>query len=251
MTRIDLNADLGEMDTPDGHASDAAILGVVSSASIACGGHAGNRSTMRRAVEEALRNGVRIGAHPAYPDKAGFGRQPQFPIARGDLRRTLLEQIATLAEVAADAGAGIAYVKPHGALYNDAVGDAELAELIADVVAELDPALALMGAPNSEMGRAAEAAGLAFLPEGFIDRRYSDAGHLVPRSRGNAVLDTDAERLAQMESLVRDGEVTTESGKRIALGVATLCLHGDSPGARDTARAARARLERLGFEVAA
>ena len=251
MKRIDLNADLGEMDTPEGHASDAAILGVVSSAPIACGGHAGDRDTMRRAVGEALRNGVRIGAHPAYPDRANFGRQPGFPISHEDLQNTLMEQVTTLAEVAAEAGAEVAYVKPHGALYNDAVADAGLADVVAQTVAALDPNLALMGAPNSEMGRAAESAGLAFLPEGFIDRRYSDAGHLVSRRQSNAILDTDAERLVQMESLVRDGEVVSETGRRIALGVATLCLHGDSPGARDTARAARARLEQLGFEVRA
>ena len=251
MKWIDLNADLGEMDTPEGHASDAAILGVVSSASIACGGHAGDRDTMRRAVAEAKRNGVRIGAHPAYPDKANFGRQPGFAITHGDLRKTLTEQIVTLVEVAAEAGAEVAYVKPHGALYNDAVGDTGLAEVVAETVAALDPNLTLMGAPNSEMGEAAERAGLAFEPEGFIDRKYSDKGHLVPRSQSNAILSEDSERLAQMESLVRDGEVVSESGQRIAIGVATLCVHGDSPGARETARAARARLEALGFEVRA
>ena len=206
---------------------------------------------MARAVREAARNGVRIGAHPAYPDRENFGRQPGFPIARDALRRILTEQIVTLVEVAADRGAEVAYVKPHGALYNDAVADEGLARLIAETIRDLDPSLSFMGAPGSAMSEAAEAAHLDFIPEGFIDRRYADSGHLVPRSHDNAVLATDAERLSQMESLVRDGEVTSDTGTRIPLGVATLCLHGDSPGAMTTATAARKRLEALGYTVSA
>jgi len=249
--KIDLNADLGEMDSSEGYASDAAILAVVSSASIACGGHAGTPATMRRAVTEAKRHHVRIGAHPAYPDPDYFGRRSGFDISLHDLSRSLTEQIVTLVEIAAEQGASVAYVKPHGALYNDAVNDSDLAQLIVHTVKSLDPNLALMGAPGSDLDRAAEASHLDFIPEGFIDRRYADNGHLVPRRQNGAVLASDSERLTQMESLVRDGEVTTDTGGRITLACATLCLHGDSPGAMTTAHAARARLEALGYSVQA
>ena len=241
---LDLNADLGEINTPDGHASDAAILGVVSSASIACGGHAGDAATMTRAVTAAHENGVRIGAHPAYPDREGFGRTPGFAIAHEDLRDTLLQQVRALQSVAKANGARVAYIKPHGALYNDAVMDPALAGLIAGVAAELD--LPLMGAPDSCLQQAATT---PFLAEGFIDRRYSASGHLVSRTEPGAVLATDAERLAQLESLARDRKVTTADGTTLPLACDTLCLHGDSLGAMATARAARARLEALGFAV--
>ena len=249
MKRFDLNADLGEMDTPEGHASDAAILSVVSSASIACGGHAGNAATMDRAVRVAKAEGVRIGAHPAYPDREGFGRRSRFPIAKSDLLDTLVQQITALQTVARAARAEVAYVKPHGALYNDAVADPGLAETIVAAVVRAGVST-LMGAPNSELERAAGTR-LRFQSEGFLDRRYDDRGHLVPRSEDGAVLATDAERLAQLERLVLHGEVETASGGTLTIACETLCVHGDSPGAMATARAARARLEQLGFTVAA
>ena len=243
-TSIDLNADLGEIDTPEGHASDAAILEVVSSASIACGGHAGDPATMARAVRTAHARGVRIGAHPSYPDREGFGRTLRFAIAHEALRNSLQEQVSTLIAIAKGQGARVAYLKPHGALYNDAVTDDALAALIAGVAAHFD--LPLMGAPNSRLQARART---PFLAEGFIDRAYSDSGHLVSRGQPGAVLATDAQRLKQLEILARDRAVTTASGATLPLACDTLCLHGDSPGAIVTARAARARLEALGFEV--
>ena len=250
MRTLDLNADLGEMDTPDGHASDAAILSVVTSASIACGGHAGDADTMARAVGVAMREGVRIGAHPAYPDREGFGRRPRFKIAHDALAESLAGQVASLMEVARAADGRVAYVKPHGALYNDAVVDAELAELVVGVVEDIGVGLALMGAPNSEVEAAAEGR-LRFIPEGFIDRRYSDAGHLVPRGREGAVLATDEGRLAQLERLAVDRAVITDTGAELPVACRTLCLHGDSAGAMRTARLARDRLLALGVRVEA
>ena len=250
MRTLDLNADLGELDTPDGHASDAAILSVVTSASIACGGHAGDPDSMARAVDTAMSEGVRIGAHPAYPDREGFGRRPRFSISRDDLAESLAGQICALMDVAASAGGRVAYVKPHGALYNDAVADAGLAELVVGVVEDMGPGLALMGAPNSEVEAAAEGR-LRFIPEGFIDRRYADTGHLVPRSRDGAVLATDEERLAQLERLAVHRAVTTDTGATLPIACRTLCLHGDSAGAMRTAKLARDRLLALGVRVEA
>ena len=241
--RIDLNADLGEMNTPEGWASDRAILEVVSSASIACGGHAGEADSMRRAVEAASEFGVRVGAHPSYPDREGFGRRSGFMRAGAELRSALERQVGALRDVA---GEGLAYIKPHGALYNDAVADGRLAKMLVELAEVFG--LPLMGAPVGEV-KAVARGRVGYIAEGFIDRRYGTHGHLVPRSEPGAVLESEAERLGQMESLALEGRVTAATGEGLELRCDTLCLHGDSPGAVATARAARRRLEALGVEV--
>ena len=241
--RIDLNADLGEMDTLEGYASDRAILEVVSSASIACGGHAGNASTMRRAVEAAAEFGVRVGAHPSYPDREGFGRRSGFMRAGAELRSALERQVGALRNVA---GGRLAYIKPHGALYNDAVADGALAEMLVELAKDLG--LPLMCAPVGEV-KAAARGRVGYIAEGFIDRRYAAHGHLVSRREPGAVLESERERMRQLESLALEGRVTVATGEILELRCDTLCLHGDSPGAVATARAARARLEALGVEV--
>ena len=240
---MDLNADLGEMDTAEGHASDRAILEVVSSASIACGGHAGDAETMARAVEAAGEFGVRLGAHPSYPDREGFGRRSGFMEAGAELRNALERQVGALRDVAGD---GLSYIKPHGALYNDAVADGGLAEMLVGLAEGFG--LPLMGAPVGEV-KAAARGRVSYIAEGFIDRRYEVHGHLVPRSEPGAVLESEAERMGQLESLALEGRVTMATGEVLQLRCDTLCLHGDSPGAVETARAARARLEALGMEV--
>jgi len=223
MITLDLNADIGEAEDADGIASELSILKYVSSANIACGGHRGDAQSMRRTVTAALRHKVQIGAHPAYPDRQNFGRKSM--------------QLET------------AYVKPHGALYNDSVNSTAHANLIAAVIADFK--LGFMGAPNSEMGRAAERHNLRFISEGFIDRRYTDDGHLQSRAIKGAVIASIDMRLEQAKSLAVERRVQTSSGKWLNLNCESLCLHGDSAGAVDTARLTRQSIEALGVTIKA
>ncbi|MDH5620980.1 MAG: 5-oxoprolinase subunit PxpA, partial [Gammaproteobacteria bacterium] len=219
MPTIDLNADLGE-----GGAYDDALLQVVSSCNIACGGHAGDARSMQATVVTAAANGVAIGAHPAYPDREGFGRRSGF-LAGDELRKSLIDQIAALDAIAAKNGATLTHVKPHGALYNDAVNDRELADLIVSAVNATLPGAAFVGLPGSELRNAAIARSVRFVAEGFVDRAYQANGQLVPRSEPGAVHDQLEQILSQAVSLV---------GK-----VDTLCVHGDTPGAAEIAREVR------------
>jgi len=181
MTAIDLNSDLGE-----GDAYDDELLQIVSSCNIACGGHAGDADTMAATVRAALVNGVRVGAHPAYPDRDGFGRVSGY-LAGDALYEALTKQVTNLADIAAQLGARLTHVKPHGALYNDAVADRELADVIARVAAEAHGAPAFVGMANSELQSAADRHGLEFIAEAFVDRAYEADGTLVSRSRPAAV----------------------------------------------------------------
>ena len=254
MKSIDLNADLGEADNAEWARNEAEMLRYISSANIACGGHAGTKTSMRHMVRGAKEHGVVIGAHPAYPDKVHFGRRSMTlgeDITAEDLKTSLMEQITTLAEIAAEEDAFISYVKPHGALYNDAVADPEKAALIAEVIATIDPELIFMGGPNSEMGKAAKRHTLKFIAEGFIDRRYTDDGHLQSRSIDGAVLGSQKARLVQAKKLVTMQSVTTASGAELPIAVKTLCLHGDSAGAVETARLARREIEAAGVKIKA
>lgn len=254
MRSIDLNADLGEADNAEWARNEAEMLRYISSANIACGGHAGTEKSMRHMVRGAKANGVIIGAHPSYPDKAHFGRKSMklgTDISKERLKASLMEQITKLAEIAADEDMFISYVKPHGALYNDAVKETEKAELLAEVICEIDPKLIFMGAPKSEMGKAAKRHKLKFIAEGFIDRRYTDGGHLQSRSIDGAVIKDQKARLIQAKKLVTMKSVTTASGKELSLDVKTLCLHGDSAGAVETAKLARREIEAAGIKIEA
>ena len=246
MKTIDLNADMGEAEDADGIASELAILKFVSSASIACGGHRGDADSMARVSGEAISQGVRIGAHPAYPDRENFGRTSFVlgkDISEGALRAELEKQINALKDIVAKQGARIGYVKPHGALYNDAVNSAKLSDIMTDVIYHIDPSFAFMGAPNSEMGRAAARQGLKFIAEGFIDRRYTDDGHLQSRAIEGAVIRTHAKRMAQLHGLITTGEVETAGQNIIKISCDTLCLHSDSAGALETAASSRDLIE--------
>ncbi|WP_371396389.1 LamB/YcsF family protein [Fretibacter rubidus] len=251
---IDLNADIGEAEDADGIASELAILRYVSSANIACGGHRGDAASMRRTTIAARDNGVAIGAHPSYPDYANFGRRSHvigIDISADDLAKSLLFQIVQLCEIAASEDAVVSYVKPHGALYNDAVGSKIHADLIAGVIKRLDKNLIFMGGPNSAMERAADDADLSFIREGFIDRRYTDDGHLQDRSIDGAVIHDQAARMVQARSLAQHGTVITATGRTLSVNPQSLCLHGDSAGAVETARLARADIEAAGLRIKA
>jgi len=243
MSTIDLNADLGE-----GDPYDAELLRVVSSCNIACGGHAGDVETMTATIGEALANGVAVGAHPSYPDREGFGRRSHF-MAGEDLLASLLQQLETFYTVAAELGATVDHVKPHGTLYTDAVTDAGLADVIARAAMSVPGQPALVGQPGTDLELAAMSHGLAFVAEAFIDRAYQADGRLVPRSEPGAVHD-DIERIkAQAVSLAIDGRVRGRDGSEIEVRADTLCIHGDTPGAAEAARAVREALESCGVEV--
>lgn len=243
MTSIDLNADLGE-----GESTDAELLSVVSSCNIACGGHAGDVETMTATIGEALANGVMVGAHPAYPDREGFGRRSHF-MAGEELLASLMHQLKTFFTVAMELGVTIEHVKPHGTLYTDAVTDAGLAEVIARAVESVPGKPALVGQPNTELESAATAHGLEFVAEAFIDRAYQADGRLVPRTEPGAVHDDIELIKAQAVSLAMDGRVRGQDDSEIRVRADTLCIHGDTPGAAEAARAVREELESCGIEV--
>jgi len=228
---IDMNADLGE-----GDPYDMELLTIVSSCNVACGGHAGDESSMIATVAAAIANGVVIGAHPAYPDRDGFGRRSGFQ--SGDaLLESLLTQIRSLDAIVTRLGAKLTHVKPHGALYNDAVNDRGLADTIAAAMLASGPQLMLVGLADSELQHAAKRHGLGFITEGFVDRAYQENGQLLPRSEPGAVHKSLNLVLPQAMALV---------GK-----VDTLCIHGDTPGAAEVARAVRTRLEEQGVTIRA
>jgi len=245
MLTIDLNADLGE-----GEASDAELMAVVSSCNIACGGHAGDEKSMSATVALAMANGVSVGAHPAYPDRDGFGRRSRFVEGPG-LYASLTEQAGALADIAARLGCRVRHVKPHGALYNDAWHDPQLARVLARVALEIPGDAALVGQPGSAMQQAATEVGVRYITEGFVDRAYAADGSLVPRSEPGAVLEERRLVAEQAVSIATGGGVLTPAGDRVALQVDTLCIHGDTPGAVGAARAVRAALDAAGVRVRA
>lgn len=249
---MDLNADIGEADNPQWAKAEAQILGTITSANIACGGHAGDEASMRQTIRAAKANHVTIGAHPAYPDRENFGRRSLelgTDITEDALKHALAEQVVRLCEIAAEEGTQVSYVKPHGALYNDAMTDKQKADLIVKVIAGLDTKFTLLGGPNSEMMRAAKKADINFIAEGFIDRRYTDDGHLLNRKFEGAVLATDEERIAQALSLAKTQTVITDSLKKMTITAHSLCVHGDSAGAAKTAMNARKALEKANITI--
>lgn len=242
---IDLNADLGE-----GMGTDEALLRVVTSANIACGGHTGTPDTMRTAVELATENGVVIGAHPSYPDRQGFGRRP-MNLGEDDLVDTLGEQVQTLIDQAAAAGRRVRYIKPHGALYHEVLRVPEHGRALIETAAHWGlPVLLAPQARTGDLARSAGEHGVQILGEGFVDRAYGDDGGLRSRTEEGAVL-TDAKlALDQALSLAR-GQVRTVSGRLLNLRVNSLCVHGDTPGAVTLAESIRAGLEQARVTVGA
>ncbi|SMF35651.1 5-oxoprolinase subunit PxpA [Pseudogulbenkiania subflava] len=234
---IDLNADLGE-----GCGDDAAILDCVSSANIACGWHAGDADTMRAAVRAAKARGVAVGAHPSFPDREHFGRRA-MQLPPGTVYSGVLYQIGALQAIARGEGVRLTHVKPHGALYNQAARDPQLAAAIVRAAQAADPALAVVGLAGSELVRQARGAGLRALDEVFADRAYQADGSLAPRGSPGAVIEDEEEALAQTLQMITQGRVTALDGSSVALHADTVCLHGD--GAHAVAFARRLRRELL------
>jgi UPF0271 protein len=250
MTSIDLNADLGEGFGRWRLTDDEQLLTVVTSANVACGFHAGDPATMRRVCELAAERGVRIGAQVSYRDLAGFGRRA-MDVPPAELAAEIAYQIGALEVFARAAGSRVSYVKPHGALYNRVVHDAEQAGAVVEGVLLADAALPVLGLPGSHLLDLARKAGLPTVTEAFADRAYTEAGTLVPRGLTGAVI-TDQEAVVERSlGLARSGTVVADSGARIEVRARSLCLHGDTPGAVELARRVRERLETSGVRVEA
>jgi 5-oxoprolinase (ATP-hydrolysing) subunit A len=243
MRSIDLNADLGE-----GGALDVAMIAQVSSANIACGGHAGNESTMREAVAACIAAGVAIGAHPGYEDPEHFGRR-ELAVPDREVAEMVKRQITRLAGVAAQAGAGIRHVKLHGALYHQAGRDASLAAAVTGTVAKLLPGCGFFTAPGGALAEAGHEAGLRVVVEGFADRRYAPDGRLVPRSEPDSVITDMDDAVAQAMEIAGMRRVRTGDGSFHPLPAETICVHGDSPRALEILEAVRQALLRAGFAI--
>ena len=241
--RLDLNADLGE-----GCAFDAELMSVITSCNIACGGHAGDAESMRLALERARDNGVAAGVHPSFPDRANFGRS-KSDLSGAALEAILSEQVRALKRLAEETGIALTHLKPHGALYNMAALDADLAVSIVNVLVNQLPGAALYGPPQSQLQKAATSRGIAFVAEGFADRAYEADGRLRDRKKDGAVLHAPADQTEQAVQIATQREVTTYDGGRVALPVETICVHGDTPTALEAARAIKSALMKNGISL--
>ena len=249
MRLIDLNADVGESFGNWRMGNDEVVLGIVSSANVACGFHAGDPQVMAKTCEIAKRNGVSVGAHPGFADLQGFGRRP-IAMSAFELETMVAYQIGAFIGIAVRAGLAVAHVKAHGALYNLAEADGEVAGAIARAVKAVDPRLIMIGGTGSPMEGAAEAAGVRFAAEGFPDRAYADDGKLLSRKLPGAVLHDPAEAAAQAVRMAIEGKILTVGGKLLPAQVETLCIHGDEPTAAAVAGAIKVALAAAGAEVA-
>ncbi|MFA9275492.1 MAG: 5-oxoprolinase subunit PxpA [Candidatus Aquirickettsiella gammari] len=240
---IDLNADLGE-----GGQYDAAILKIVSSANIACGGHTGDAHSMRTAIRAARENQVAIGAHPSFVDRENFGRSMQHPSPE-ILFEQLCEQVNGLIQIAKEEDCVVQHFKPHGALYNQAAKDAELGAILIRVIQHCQPHLRLVTLAGSALVAQANAAGIQVIEEAFADRRYNRDGSLRARTFPDACIEEDAEAVQQTLSIVQQAQVQSLSGELISIHADTLCVHGDGAHALHLLEAIRTQLSKVGVAI--
>jgi UPF0271 protein len=248
--QIDLNGDVGESFGAYEIGHDAALIPILTSANIACGFHAGDPGVMRATVALAREHGTAVGAHPGFPDLVGFGRREMKATPR-EVEDFVAYQIGALAAIAAAQGVRLAHVKPHGALYNMAARDTDLADAIARAVASVDPTLKLFGLPGSKSLEAAQRHQVQAIREAFADRAYRSDGSLVPRSEPGSVIDDEAIVVRRAVAIARERMVIAADGTRVPLDVQTLCVHGDTPGAAQLASRIRAALSDAGIQVRA
>jgi len=225
MIAIDINCDMGE-----GMANDADVMPFISSANIACGYHAGNEKTLWNTIRLAKKNNVAIGAHVSFLDRANFGRR-EIVLPAAAIYELVIQQLIIIREIADSFDMKLHHVKPHGALYNMAAKDAEMARAIAEAVRDFDRSLIVYGLSNSLSIKEAERAGLRTANEVFADRAYLDDGSLVPRSQKGALIDSAASAMWQVLQIIQKKTVTTQSGKEISILADTICIHGDNPHA--------------------
>jgi UPF0271 protein len=250
MSTLDLNSDLGESFGRWVLGDDEAMLGLVTSANVACGFHAGDPTTLRRTCVLAAEAGVVVGAQVGYRDIAGFGRR-FVDVAPNELADEIVYQIGALDGMCRVAGTAVRYVKPHGALYNAIVHHEAHAAAVVAAVRDYSPGLPVLGLPGSAFLAAAEKAGLRTVREFFVDRGYTPEGTLVPRSAEGAVLHDPDEVTERVLRLVSDGTVAAVDGSGVAVTAESVCVHGDSAGAVEMARAVRAGLEKAGVALRA
>mgnify|MGYP001004437752 CR=1 FL=1 len=248
MRSIDLNSDLGESFGPWSMGEDATMLSLVTSANIACGGHASDPETMFATLTQAQSRGVAIGAHPGYADKEGFGRRV-IPMSEAEIERMVAAQVGALMGVAALAGARVRYVKPHGALGNLAADKREVADAIARAVRAVSGDLAVLAISGTEMEPACRDMSIAVFSEIFADRAYLATGRLVPRSRPGAMIEDEAAACRRLAGFLASGSMPTLDGAPIHVAASSICVHGDSPHAVAMARSIRGMLAREGVAV--
>lgn len=248
MRSIDLNCDMGESFGEWRLGADDALMELVTSANVACGYHAGDPATIERTVKLALEHEVAIGAHPSYPDLSGFGRR-RMQIAPDEVESLVLYQVAAVRGIVSANGGALHHVKLHGALYNDAARDPELALAAVRAVQRLDDGLLLYALAGSTMARIGALEGLHVVEEGFVDRRYNGDGALLSRQAEGAVITDPEEAAAQARELALRGRVLAADGASVPVAAATLCVHGDNPVAPLIARRVRETLELAGVQL--
>lgn len=248
--QIDLNADLGEGFGPWTMGDDAAMLDIVTSANVACGGHASDPDTMWRTLQAARDAGVTVGAHPGFADREGFGRR-LIPMTTAEIAALVAAQIGALQGIAAQVGVSVAYVKPHGALGNLAARDRAVADVITRTVKAIDPDMAILAISGTQSENAARDAGQPVYSEVFADRGYLESGQLVPRDQPGAMIHDASEASARLLSFLDTGLMPTTDGDPIPLAAASICVHGDGPTAVTMARDIRARLTANGVSIRA
>jgi len=246
--RIDLNSDLGEGFGPWAMGSDAEMLSTVTSANVACGGHASDPETMFHTLTLAKENGVSVGAHPGYNDREGFGRRV-IPMSPAEIGRMCAAQIGALIGIAAQVGVPVTYVKPHGALGNLAARDRDVANAIVAAVQQIDPDLAILAISGTQSEHAARAANAPVFSEVFADRGYLSSGQLVPRGQDGAMVHDAKEATDRLLSFLETGLMPVIDGDPIKLDAQSICVHGDSIGAVDMAREIRTRLTAHGVQI--
>ena len=248
MKRIDVNCDMGEIPEAISDGTQESLMRYITSASIACGGHTGDARTMKATIEQALRWKLAVGAHPGYPDRANFGRV-NLNLPPETVADSVFEQVRALAEIAGGCGAIVTYVKPHGALYNQAATNRALAQAIADGVTRWNPRVALVGLAGSPMLDVFREAGFRLGAEAFADRRYEADGSLRSRKFEDALIRDPAEAGQQALSIAERGVVVTVGGAEIAANGQTICIHGDTPGAPGIAATVAQTLRNAGIEL--
>lgn len=236
MKRIDLNCDMGELPEAIADGTQEALMPSFTSINVACGGHAGDAQTMKTTIEQALRRKLAIGAHPGYPDRANFGRL-DLNLSPEAIAESVYQQVRTLANIAAQCGVQLTHVKPHGALYNQAVHNRQLAQAIADGITRWRSDVVLVGLAGSPMLHVFRDAGFRVAAEAFADRRYESDGTLRSRKHEDALIHDPAEASRQALTIAQQGMVTACDGSQVTVTAQTICIHGDTPGAPQIAAA--------------
>ncbi len=248
MLSIDLNCDMGESFGAWRMGNDAELMNYVSSVNIACGFHAGDASVMRKTVEISLEKGVAVGAHPSFPDLQGFGRR-RMALSAQEIFDVVLYQVSALKGICEASGAGLHHVKPHGALYNQAAKDSQIARTIAKAVKAIDKNLVFYGLSGSCLISEAENLGLKTASEVFADRTYQADGSLTPRSETNALIEDSKQAVSQVLQMIKEQTVTATSGENVPLNAETICIHGDGENALEFIRTIREKLINNGIEI--